>query len=323
MADISKHSQTGRYINPHVGNIRRKPRDFFLWMIGYFRDHPFEKVPEGFSYPMPDKEFDNTKPWSMWIGHSTYLISSSGKHILTDPIWSNRCSPVPFCGPKRKHAPPIPLDLLPKIDYVLISHDHYDHLDRPTVEKLHLLFPNIVWIVPKGVKKWFQKQGIHRVVELDWWEEVDIDSTFKVTAVPSQHFSGRKSPDMNKTLWAGYVVESLLNAKVFYFVGDTGYNERDFKAIGEKYPEIDLSLIPIGAYSPRKFMAPVHIEPKDAVKIHLDVNSRLSLGMHWKTFCLSEEPMNQPPFDLFLSMKENNLDVGTFLPIEPGQKINW
>ena len=248
--ELPKQSRRGRYINPHVDDIRRKPRDFFLWLCGYFRDLPFELVPEGFSYPIPDKPFESKKPWAMWVGHSTYLISVGDKHILTDPIWSKRCSPVPFFGPKRKHAPVIPLSHLPKIDYVLISHDHYDHLDKSTIDKLHQLYPDILWIVPQGVKKWFNNFEIKNCTELNWWEEINIDSHFRITAVPSQHFSGRKSPDLNKTLWAGFVVEDLLLSKTLYFVGDTGYNHVDFKKIGEKFQNIDLSLIPIGSYSP-------------------------------------------------------------------------
>ncbi len=313
----------GRYINPHIGNIRRKTKDFLLWSIGFFRDHPFELVPEGFTYPLPNREFDPNQPWAMWIGHSTYLISINGVHLLTDPIWSRRCSPVPLVGPKRKTPPPLKISQLPKIDYVLISHDHYDHLDRPTVERLHRRFPHILWIVPKGVKRWFEKQGIKRVVELDWWEEAHIDGAFKVSAVPTQHFSGRTAPHANRTLWLGYVFEDLKAKKVFYFVGDTGYNPYDFKSIGARFPKIDLSLIPIGAYSPRKFMASVHIEPRDAVNIHKDVGSIFSLGMHWKTFRLSEEPQEQPPFDLLNSLKEEKIDPATFLAPDPGIKINW
>ena len=312
-----------RYSNPHIKNIRRKPKDFFLWSLGYFRDQPFELVPEGFSYPIPGQNFEEDKPWAMWIGHSTYMVRVGGRTLLTDPIWSNRCSPVPLFGPKRKQPPALQLEELPVIDYVLISHDHYDHLDRPTVEKLFERFPNILWIVPQGVKKWFEKLGIKNVVELGWWEEVDIDSLFKVTAVPTQHFSGRHSPHLNGTLWCGYMVENLGVKKTLYFVGDTGYNPYDFKEIGKRFEQVDLSLIPIGSYSPRKFMGPVHIEPKDAVNIHQDVNSKLSLGMHWKTFRLSEEPMEQPPFDLYKAMKAKNLELGSFLPIHPGHKINW
>jgi len=292
-------------------------------MVGYFRDHPFELVPEGFSYPLPDRELNLEMPWAMWIGHSTYLISVGGRHFLTDPIWSKRCSPVPFFGPRRKISPPIEIEDLPKIDYVLISHDHYDHLDRRSVERLHAQFPEILWIVPLGVKKWFKALEIKNVVELGWWDEIALGSTFKIHGVPAQHFSGRRAPDLNKTLWMGYVVENLLISKTFYFVGDTGYNSHDFKQIGKSFSKIDLSLIPIGSYSPRTFMAPVHIEPQDAVQIHQDVGSGLSLGMHWKTFRLSEEPMNQPPYDLFLAMKAKKLDPKSFLALDPGQKVNW
>ena len=320
--DLPK-TKKGRFVNPHIQNIRRKPKDFVLWAIGYYRDHSFEEIPQSFSYPMPDISIDVKKPWVTWIGHSTFLISSSGHHILTDPIWSNRCSPVPFLGPRRKYPPGIPFFHLPKIDYVLISHDHYDHLDRPTVEKLFQKFPEILWIVPQGVKKWFENMGIKKVVELSWWEEVSIDSIFKISSVPSQHFSGRRTPDLNKTLWMGFVVESLLEAKTFYFAGDTGYNVFDFKKIGDTFSSIDLSFIPIGAYSPRRFMSPVHVEPSDAVNIHRDVKSKLSLGMHWKTFRLSEEPMEQPPYDLFCAMNKEKLDPSTFLAIDPGHKLNW
>lgn len=313
----------GRYMNHHAPNVHKRTKDFFLWMIGYFKDGEFEKAPENFSYPLPTQEFNAKKPWAMWIGHSTFLICLENKHILTDPIWSTRCSPVPFIGPKRKHAPPIPLEKLPKIDYVLISHDHYDHLDRMTVERLHMLFPEILWIVPTGVKKWFNKLEIIRVVELNWWENRNIDSTFKITSVPAQHFSGRRAPNLNKTLWAGYVLEDLHSTKTFYFAGDTGYNPHDFKKIGDHFPSIDLSFIPIGAYSPRQFMAPVHTDPKNAVNIHIDVNSKLSLGMHWKTFRLSDEPMDQPPFELLAALKAENIDPSSFLAIDPGMKVNW
>lgn len=313
----------GAFINPHIENIRRKPKDFLLWSMGFFRDLPFEKIPEGFSYPLPDQSFHPEKPWVMWIGHSTFLITVGGKNILTDPIWSKRCSPVRFLGPKRRHPPPIPLELLPEIDFVLISHDHYDHLDKPTVERLHRKFPRITWIVPEGLKTWFKILRIKDVIELRWWQEISIQSTVKITSVPAQHFSGRTAPSRNKTLWSGYVYEDLLQSKAFYFVGDTGYNSEDFVKIGETFSSIDLSLIPIGAYSPRKFMAGVHVEPKDAVKIHREVDSKLSIGMHWKTFRLSEEPIDQPPFDLFRAMKEEGLNPHTFLAPEPGYKINW
>ena len=314
----------GRFINSHAENIRRRPFDFFLWVVGYYRDFDYEVVPEDFLYPIPESEpIAEEKSWALWINHSTYLIHLQGKYILTDPIFSNRCSPIPLLGPKRHHPPALAISELPQIDYVFISHDHYDHLDRPTVYKLHARFPKILWIVPRGVKRWFVQLGIKNVVELSWWEEVSICSFFKVTAVPAQHYSGRRSTQVNRTLWLGWVIEDLIGKKKVYFVGDTGYNPNDFKKIGEKFAPIDLALIPIGSYSPRKFMGPVHAEPKDSVKIHQDVGSRLSLGMHWKTFRLSDEPMRQPPYDLYLSLQEEKIDHSTFLVPEPGRKINF
>ena len=139
--------------------------------------------------------------------------------------------------------------------------------------------------------------------------------------MPTQHFSGRNLFDRNRSLWNGYVV--VQGDKKFYFVGDTGYNPYDFKEIGRRFAPIDLSLIPIGTYVPIEFMSPVHSSPYDGVEIHCDVGSRLSLGMHWNTFCLSEEPFNRPPYDLYLAMKKKNLSCDTFLPVNIGVRVNW
>jgi N-acyl-phosphatidylethanolamine-hydrolysing phospholipase D len=216
--------------------------------------------------------------------------------------------------------PPISLADLPPIDLVLVSHNHYDHLDAGTVAQLYRFHPQIQWIVPEGLSPWFKKRGIHSVIELAWWQERE-ESKYKVSAVPAQHFSGRSLWDQNKTHWNGYVLEA--GGKRLYFTGDTGYNSKDFKEIGNRFNFMDLSLIPIGTYIPKKFMQTVHINPYEAVQIHEDVKSKLSLGMHWNTFCLSDEPLDQPPFDLYLAMKEKNLAFETFLPIDIGTYVNF
>jgi N-acyl-phosphatidylethanolamine-hydrolysing phospholipase D len=322
-----------RYFNPHIEEIRRNFWDFFLWKIGHY-DDPFKGVapPKGFTYPIPEQIFDETQPSVMWINHSTFLVQVDDIHILTDPIWSARCSPLSFFGPKRRHTPPLQLYQLPRIDYVLISHDHYDHLDKQTIKDLARIYPEIVWVVPCGLKKWFSKLKIDHVIEFKWWESTFLKSPkksatrLKITAVPSQHFSGRSSFDLNKTLWVGWVINfERVNQepKSLYFVGDTGYNPYDFKEIGQTWTSFDLSLIPIGSYIPRKFMSSVHIEPNDAVRIHKEVNSKLSIGMHWKTFCLSDEPMNQPPYDLYLALQKEGIDPTSFLALDPGYEINW
>jgi N-acyl-phosphatidylethanolamine-hydrolysing phospholipase D len=314
-----------KFKNPFQEKVKKSLLDVILWQIGYFNDQEMRpKPPQGFTYPRPDEMDKEGGAFATFINHSTYLIEADGVNILTDPIYSKRCSPVPFIGPKRQHAPGVAFDNLPEIHIVLMSHDHYDHLCKQTVKRLHKRFPNIEWIVPTGLKKWFNRLGISKVVELAWWEHFILkEKGINITAVPSQHFSGRFGWHSNKTLWAGYVVEFQKISKRFYFVGDTGYNSKDFRRIGERFGSMDLSLIPIGTYTPLEFMAPVHISPERAVDIHCETRSSLSLGMHWKTFKLSSEGLDQPPYDLYCEMRRRNLNPSQFLPIEPGERVKW
>ncbi|HSW73469.1 MAG TPA: MBL fold metallo-hydrolase [Chlamydiales bacterium] len=314
-----------KFSNTYIQNVKRSLWNFLLWMMGYYRADRHVMLPTDFQYPLPAGSFNPNQASAVWIGHSTYLLQFDGISILTDPIWSKRCSPLKFIGPKRKQAPAFSLDTLPKINIVLISHNHYDHLDRATVMKLNRDHPGILWIVPKGLKSWFEKRKIKNVYEIGWHESLELQNDgrkIEISGVPTQHFSGRTLRDLNKTGWNGYVVKITGSpTKTFYFVGDTGYNEYDFKEIGKKFPSIDLSLIPIGAYSPREFMKHVHVSPEEAVIIHEEVGSKLSLATHWKTFHLSEEPLLQPPFDLHLAMKKKGLS--NFYAVEPGYYVNW
>jgi N-acyl-phosphatidylethanolamine-hydrolysing phospholipase D len=310
-----------RFINPFEDKIRKHLFHFLLWKLGYYKELlPCDSFEESFVYPVQLPSFDEKLPSCVWINHSSFLIELAGVSVLTDPVFSSYCSPIPRIGPKRLHEPPFRIEDLSKVDVVLISHNHYDHLDKKSVMALFQRFPKILWVVPTKLKKWFTKLGIENVVQLSWWESFS-QNRVKISSVPAQHFSGRYLFDLNHTLWSGYVVE--VGHKRFYFSGDTGYNAFDFKKIGERWGSIDLSLIPIGAYSPRKFMKPVHVNPTEAVEIHQDVRSKLSIGMHWKTFRLSEEPIKRPPFDLFLAMKEAKLDPKSFIAIEPGIYVNW
>jgi len=309
------------FSNPHLENSRRSIWDIILWKLGFYNDPVFRiPPPADFMYPIPQTPVDPSLPWACWIGHSTFLIEVDGITLLTDPVWDSYCSPIPLPAFKRRTDPPFSLADLPKIDLILISHNHYDHLDVKTVAELHAFHPQIEWIVPTGLADWFRKRGVTRIRELHWWE-TNREGHFTVTAVPAQHFSGRTPWDQNQTLWNGYVLET--KSKRLYFIGDTGYNPIDFKAIGAQWPYMDLSLIPIGAYAPRRLMKPVHVSPCESVQIHQDVNSRLSLGMHWKTFALSDEPIDQPPYDLYLAMQEKQIPLERFLAIEPGTYINW
>ena len=327
------NKKRSRFINPYCKKIKRGILDVILWGLGYYNDKfPSPNVPPDFSYPNPSKKIQTQNPTAIWINHCSFLIQVDGLHLLTDPIWSKRCSPFSFMGPERKHKLPFSLEELPPIDLVLISHDHYDHLDKQTVRKLHELYPSILWIVPLGMQTWMKKQQITRVVELSWWDEVFLEVEghppleIKVSAVPSQHFSGRTFFDKNRRLWVGYVMEFKRfksREKRLYFSGDTGYNKKDFKAIGTRFKKMDLSLIPIGTYVPKRFMDPVHIGPKEAIIIHQEVHSKLSIGMHWKTFRLSEEPLCQPPYDLYRALCEMRLNPEVFRVLDPGQEINW
>ncbi len=325
-----------RFINPHCRDIKRGLFAFLLWQIGFYNDRAsFKKVPKTFDYPNPKEAIDLSEPTLCWINHSGFLVQAGGIHLLTDPIWSRRCSPFSRFGPIRRHQPGLKIEELPPIDLVLISHNHYDHLDRKTVKKLVDQHPATRWIVPIGLGKWMEKQGVRRVIELPWWQSAPLDfcdekkkhPTLTVTAVPAQHFSRRTFFDRDKTLWAGYVVDwkgaQKKEDKRLYFAGDTGYNECDFKAIGHRFKQIDLSLIPIGAYLPTRFMNPMHVDPKQAVLIHQEVGSKMSVGMHFKTFRLSDEPLDQPPYDLYRALERAGIAHSLFRLLEPGQSINW
>lgn len=245
-----------------------------------------------------------------WLGHSTVLWQLQGLNILTDPIFSERASPVRFAGPKRHTPPPLALAELPPIDVVLISHNHYDHLDRDTVLALNAQPGGPpLFVVPLGVDLWMAEQGIARVQRLDWGDSVTLPapggshreahaapgSAVTVELVPVQHWSSRSPWDRNATLWGGYVVSTQLAGAPYrlFFAGDTGYSP-DFQALGERLGGVDFAAIPVGCYEPRWFMAKQHANEDDAVRIHLDVRSRLSMGIHWGTFRLCDEPIHAP-----------------------------
>lgn len=259
-----------------------------------------------------------------WIGHATFLIQYEGVTILTDPVFSERASPIKFLGPKRATPPAIDISSLPKIDIVLISHDHYDHLDKNSVLELYKKQSKNppIFIVPLKVGKWLSNRGICSWFELDWWESINV-LKWKFTAVPVQHFSGR-GLKQNNTLWAGWVMESpteLNTFKRFFFAGDTGYS-KDFQAIGKRFGNMDVSLIPIGAYEPRWFMKEVHVNPDEAVQIHLDVKSKFSIAMHWGSFPLTDEPLEEPPLQLAQAKIKFKVPDQEFITLNHGEIVS-
>jgi N-acyl-phosphatidylethanolamine-hydrolysing phospholipase D len=227
-------------------------------------------------------------PSLTWIGHSTFLVRMDGVAFLTDPMFSDRASPFSFMGPRRMVPPGVPLEELPPVNFVLLSHDHYDHADRRTVERL--AERGVRFVVPVGLADWVRSAG-GKAIELDWWQEIELDG-LRIHCVPAQHFSGRSFRDQRRRLWAGWVVSGP--SRRFYYAGDTGYSA-DFKAIGEQLGPFDLATVPIGAYLPAAMMHPVHTTPEEALQLGRDVNAARIVAMHFGTFDLADEPLAEPP----------------------------
>ena len=260
-------------------------------------------------------DLDNDNNYSIWIGHSTFLIKKDDLTILTDPIFSERASPFKRFGPKRLIPPALNINELPKIDVVTVSHNHYDHLDIRSLKILHELNPDIIFLIPKGDKNIFDKRNIKNVFEFEWWQNFMIQNV-EFTFTPVQHWSARGLFDKNDSLWGGWYIKNKDYS--IYHAGDTGYSN-DFLTTKEKLGSPKYSFIPIGAYEPEWFMAASHVNPEDAIKIMLDLESEYSFGMHWGTFTLTDEDTTEPKIRLNEALKKANLN--NFKTIVPGQII--
>ena len=234
---------------------------------------------------------NNSTPTVTWIGHATLLVQMEGVSFLTDPIWSQTPSPLPPVGPSRWVDPGMALEDLPSIDFVVVSHNHFDHLDIPTLRKLAARNADTVFFVPLGNADLLIKKGITQVQELDWGETAQYKN-IQVHCLPTQHWSKRKLSDTRKALWASWAI--IGSERRFYFAGDTGYFA-GFKLIGDKLGPFDLAAVPIGAYEPRAMMAETHMNPEEAVQAALDVQADTALAIHFGTFDLSDEPLAEPP----------------------------
>ncbi|HET7459362.1 MAG TPA: MBL fold metallo-hydrolase [Gemmatimonadaceae bacterium] len=259
----------------------------------------FPRVPPSFAAPRAEADALT----ATWVGHSTFLIQIGGLNVLTDPVWSERASPVPFAGPRRWAPPGVAFDALPPIDVVLVSHDHYDHLDDATVRRLARSHRGAQWIAPLGVARWLRRRGVASVAEFDWWEGADValeGVAARATCVPAQHFSGRRLGRRNDTLWCGWTFR--VGDRAIYYVGDTAYFP-DLGDVGRRGGgPFDLVLMPVGAYEPRWFMRRVHNDPEDAVRAYREIvagdgdgSTPTMAAMHWGTFKLTDEPMDEPP----------------------------
>ncbi len=300
------HCPDGTFRNPHLAPGTTGLTSFLKMRFGRGNNWPSharqrERIPAQELDPR-DLRQPARSPRLTWIGHSTFLIQYRGLNILTDPVFSDRVSPVNFAGPRRLVPLPVTIAELPPIDLVMISHNHYDHLDLASVRALG---NGPRYSVPLGLKPLLMAGGIDRdrIHELDWWE-CQRDGELALTATPAQHWSGRGLRDRNRSLWCGWHLR--IGDFSLWFAGDTGYNDIQFREIGDHFQGVDLALIPIGAYEPRWFMRRQHINPEEAVRIHREIRSRLSVGMHWGTFQLSAEDVDAPREQLAHALRRHD-----------------
>ena len=251
------------------------------------------------------------------VGHATLLIQAAGLNLLTDPVWSDRASPVAFAGPKRVTAPGIAFDALPPIDAVLLSHCHYDHLDLTTLKRLHARDAPLM-VMPIGNDA-IVRRGVPgaRIVAGDWGDRIALGKDAGTVLTPANHWSARSLGDRRMALWSGHFVETPAGS--VWFAGDTGYGDGAiFRAIRERHGAPDVALIPIGAYAPRWFMAAQHCDPADAVRIMADIGAGRALGIHWGTFQLTDEPREEPATLLAEAVSAAGLAPDAFIAAPPG-----
>ena len=316
MAGLSQthHAPDGSFRNPWPDSVPHGFGDLLRWMRER-RGQPRTPTPARGSFPttapfVAHPRAAHDVATATWIGHSTVLLQVGGLNILSDPMWSERAFPVQWAGPRRVMPPAMALEALPPLDIVLLSHSHYDHFDKATVRRLATLHPRTTWIVPLKLGAYLRGFGVRTIIELDWWQSVEVDGIV-ISATPARHFSARRFRDRNRTLWCGFALE--VGGRRLYFAGDSAYHP-EFAAIGERHGPFNLVMMPIGAYDPRWFMHIVHVNPEEAVQAYADLLSAhrdapppLMLGIHWGTFRLTDEPMEEPPVRTRAAWNERGL----------------
>lgn len=263
-----------------------------------------------------------------WVGHATVLLQLAGVNVLTDPMFSDRAFFVDFMGPERKVRVPFTIAEGPHVDVVLISHNHYDHLDAASVDALARQPGGPpLFIVPKGVDAWMKARGITNVVPMDWWDARVLPAAdgarLRITMTPAAHWSARSPFDRFETLWGGYAIERVRPDDAvdyrFYFAGDTGYAPFFRDLIHKRFERFDFAAIPIGAYEPNRYLHAQHVTPAEAVQIAEDLDVRQSMGIHWGTFVLTTEPFDQPPKDLAAARSKAGWPPDRFVVFEHGE----
>jgi L-ascorbate metabolism protein UlaG (beta-lactamase superfamily) len=313
---VSDHFDGKNFFNPWEEGEVKGFLDVLRWKLNSKRAVWPETFPiKSFDTP-PAKVDDDTYRVS-YVGHASFLVQIAGMNILCDPVWSERASPFSFLGPKRVNPPGIKFEDLPKIDLVLISHNHYDHLDIETLKKLHDKFaPRIVTSLGNGTIIKAEIPNANVTVH-DWYDHVDVGLT-RIHIEPCHHWSARGTSDRREALWSAFVIEAA--SKKIYVIGDTGLGGgHAFNITAKRHKQFDLALIPIGAYEPRWFMSRYHINPSEAVQIKKIVNAKRAIGHHWGTFQLTDEAITKPVDDLKLALNEHKKSSEDFLALRPGE----
>jgi L-ascorbate metabolism protein UlaG (beta-lactamase superfamily) len=309
------HFDGRRFHNP-AGPAGRGVLDLLKWAITR-KQQPWPRWRENHYQPAIPASLPDGAIAATFINHASFLLQIAGLNLLIDPVYGERTSPVSFAGPRRVRPPGVPIEQLPRIDGVLVSHNHYDHCDLPTLRRLHARF-DPWFITTLGNAKWFRRHGFNRVTELDWWQSHDLKPGLAVTVTPTQHFSGRTPFDRDATLWGGFYFTTP--ARRVYFLGDSGYCPH-FREVRERLGAPDLALVPIGAYEPRWFMSKMHVNPPESVQAHLEIGSRLSVGMHFGTFRVTDEGIDEPAEGLRAELKKRGIPETEFIVPEFGETV--
>jgi N-acyl-phosphatidylethanolamine-hydrolysing phospholipase D len=324
---LSHHRPDGRFRNPWADSVEHGFADALKWMLDRARTGKLGfqvrgTPPSAVPAHAITAHADPGECRITWIGHSSFFIQVGGFNVLTDPVFADRASPVSFAGPRRISRPGLTLESLPAIDLVLQSHDHYDHFDTGAIRALARRSPTTVWCAPLRLAAPLRKLGVKHVTECDWLDSAQPIPGARVECIPARHFSGRSVTDRNATLWCGWTLGA--GSHRIYFAGDSAFHP-DFAAIGERSGPFDAVLMPIGAYDPRWFMSAVHMDPEEAVAAFVALRSAhpshpcVMAAMHWGTFVLTDEPVDEPPRRARAAWEKSGMDPDALWIMAPGE----